>query len=83
MSESEDPNLVALERHRSRMILGKTFIKALLDAGVVAVEDRVRRVVIDVAVDEAIVIYVERYGDDRLLDIATSLKGVEIREVSS
>lgn len=62
------------------LIHGKKFVQALLDAGVVRSEDHVRRVVIDASYDGAVVMYVERYGDERLLQVVTSLDGVQIRE---
>ena len=62
------------------VIYGSKFAQALLDAGVIRAEDRVRRVVIDASADGPIVMYVERYGDERLLEVVTSLDGVEIHE---
>jgi hypothetical protein len=52
------------------LIHGREFLEALAEAGVIRNEDHVRRVIIDAAVDTAVVIYVERYGDDRLLSVA-------------
>lgn len=62
-------------------IMGRRFIQALLDAGVVSREDRVRRLVVDAHADGSVVLYVERYGDERLLDVVTTLDGVQIRGV--
>jgi hypothetical protein len=65
------------------MIHSRAFLQALVDAGVISTEDRVRRVIIDAAVQEPVVVYVERYGDKRLLEIAPALTGVEIRNVAA
>jgi len=52
---------------------------ALKDAGIVNDGDYVRRVIIDIDVSKAVVVYVERYGDERLLDIMRIMDGAEIR----
>lgn len=58
------------------------FAKALIDAGIVPADGTVRRLVIDVDVDKAAVImHMERYGDQRMLQVVQALEGVEIREV--
>lgn len=51
-------------------ILGRKFMEALAEAGILRVEDRIRRVIIDASMDGAVLMYVERYGDDRLLSVA-------------
>jgi hypothetical protein len=66
---------------RPPRIHGRYFLQALVDAGIIQLGDYVRRVVIDAAVDSAVTVYVERYGDARMLDVATTLHGVEIRGV--
>lgn len=65
---------------RPRRILGRRFLETLADAGVITVGESVRRVVIDADVDGPVCLYVERYGDERLLSVATSLTGIEITE---
>jgi hypothetical protein len=62
------------------VIHGKRFIEALLESGVVTKDERVRRVVIDASADNAVVMYVERYGDSRLIEVVLALTGVEIRQ---
>jgi hypothetical protein len=52
---------------------------ALRDAGIIREDDCVRRVVIDINVTHAIVIHVERYGDERLLNVIRGLDGAVIR----
>ena len=64
-----------------RIIQGKRFIDALLAAGVVTPGERVTRVVIDARVDHITTVYVERYGDERLLDVVSGLPAAEVREV--
>lgn len=62
-----------------RPILSDQFVKALIDAGVVRGDDLIKRLVIDAQVNHAVVIYVERLGDERLLNVALALNGIEIR----
>jgi hypothetical protein len=57
------------------------FWRALVAAGVFREDEFIRRIVIDVQVGEPVVMYVERDGDERLLDVALTLDGVEIRGV--
>lgn len=65
-----------------RRIPPREFYQALVEAGVVRDDDSVIRVVIDVSDrNPAVVLYVERWGDERLLDVVTTLDGVEIRGV--
>jgi hypothetical protein len=52
---------------------------ALAEAGIIRENDYVRRVIIDIDVSAAVVIHVERYGDERLLDVIRTLDGAEIR----
>lgn len=61
-----------------QLISGHRFLEALRDAGVISGDDHIRRVVIDAAVEGIVVMYVERYGDTRILQVASSLAGVEI-----
>ena len=51
---------------------------ALKEAGIIHDDDYVRRVVIDVCVGRAVVVHVERYGDDRLLRVIRGMTGVEV-----
>jgi hypothetical protein len=69
------PQGIAMSR-----IVGKKFIEALLESGVITKDEFVRRVVIDVSYDDAVVMHVERYGDSRLLEVIPALTGVEIRQ---
>lgn len=51
---------------------------ALRDVGIVRDGDYTRRVVIDVQVGNPVRVYVERFGDERLLSVVQGLDGVEI-----
>ena len=51
---------------------------ALKEAGIVRDGDNVRRVIIDISVECPVVVHVERYGDERLLDLVRTLDGTEI-----
>lgn len=64
-----------------RLISGDEFGKALVAAGVIDDYTRVRRVVIDAQAGHAVTIYVERFGDERLLNVVQTLEGVEIKGV--
>jgi hypothetical protein len=61
-----------------RMIRSETFLEALLEAGVVHEGEYISRVVIDAKVRGAVRVYVERFGDERLLDVVKTLEGIEI-----
>jgi len=61
-------------------IHGRKFIEAPLESGIITKEEFVRRVVIDVSVDNAVFMYVERFGDSRLLEVVPASTGVEIRQ---
>ena len=55
---------------------------ALRLAGIIRPDDHVRRVIIDISVDSAVIVYIERYGDSRLLDLVIPVLGsAEIRGV--
>jgi len=60
-------------------ITSDEFLQALVNADVVRKGEHIRRVVIDAQYGEAIVIYVERFGDARILDVATTLDAAQIR----
>lgn len=55
------------------VVIGDAVIDALIAAGVVRVEDHVRRVVIDVQVNQPARIYIDRYGGPKLADIMAAL----------
>lgn len=62
-------------------ITAKRFLDALYEAGYLRPGDYVRRVVIDAPFDGAVVVHVERVADERVLDVASLLSGVQVREV--
>ena len=57
--------------------------EALLASGIVREGDFVRRVVIDIDVRSAVTVYIERYADNRMLDVVLPVLGgrVDIRGV--
>lgn len=60
----------------------REFSQALIDAGIIPDDFRVRRLVIDVDADKtAVVMHVEQWGDRRMIQIVPSLEGVQIHEV--
>lgn len=62
-------------------ITADQFFAALLAADVVREGEKIRRVVIDAEAGHALVMYVERFGDDRLLKVVPTLEGIEIAAV--
>jgi hypothetical protein len=68
-----------------KLITAHAFWQALVAAGVFHEDegDKVRRVVIDANVGDAVVVYVERWADERLLSVATTLEGIQVRGVSA
>jgi len=70
-----------MAEERPRRLHGRSqeLFDALKQAGIIRDGDWVRRVVIDIHVERAVVVHVERYGDERLLDVVQMLGGVEIR----
>jgi hypothetical protein len=63
-----------------RVLHSKEFIDALIASTIIAKEDLVTRVIIDVQVDRVVTLYVERIGDERLYDLLPAISKVEIRE---
>jgi hypothetical protein len=66
---------------RPRRIMSDALWPVLMKAGLFREDDSVRRIVIDAQAGEPIVMYVEHWGDERLLDVATTLQGIEVRGV--
>ena len=64
---------------RPRPITATAFHDALLAAGIVHEGDHIRRIVIDAKVNDVVVMYVERYGDERWLNVVPTLDGIEVR----
>jgi len=62
-----------------RPLTAKKFFEALKAAGVVSEEDLIRRIVIDIQAGHVVVMHVERFCDERLLDVIPTLDGIEIR----
>lgn len=61
-----------------RPVSANDFAKALQDAGVIQDREMIRRLVIDVQAGHHVVLYVERFADERLLTVALSLDGIEV-----
>jgi hypothetical protein len=54
-------------KEKDRTIIGKAYLDWLKGFGIIPEESR--RVVIDIVADEAIIIYVEKYGTKKLLAV--------------
>jgi len=63
----------------TRRITANQFHQALVAAGVVRDGEAIRRLVIDAQAGCAVMIYVERFGDARLLEIIPTLDGIEVQ----
>jgi len=59
-------------------LLADTFHEALVAVGVVGDGEQIRRIVIDALVGEPVVMHIERFGDLRLIDVVSTLHGVQI-----
>lgn len=71
------------EKRAPRKITSDAFFKALIAADVFRDGESVRRVVIDAQAGHGLMVHVERWGDDRMLEIAPVLTGIEVREVGT
>ena len=49
------------------IVLGKGFMERLYELGIIPMFTQ--RVVIDASINDVVKIYIEQYGDDRLLDV--------------
>ena len=67
------------ESPRPKGIHGQALGRKLIDAGLISADERVIRVIIDVPCDGPVVMHVQRWGDERLLEIVYDLDGAEIR----
>jgi hypothetical protein len=61
-----------------RILHSSGFHDALMAAGVIRDGEHYRRIVIDAQYDHAVMIYAERFGDERLLNVALTLDGIEV-----
>lgn len=61
-----------------RKITSREFGQALATAGIVRDIENVRRIVIDAEAGELLRLYVEYFGDERWLNVALALDGVEV-----
>jgi hypothetical protein len=54
--------------------------EALMAAGLA--DKTTRRVVIDINTNEPVMIYTERYGDERVIEVVQTLSGIEVTYAS-
>ena len=71
------------EQPKPSRIHAKKMLEALTRAGILRDGEYVRRVVIDIEVGSAVVVHVERFGDERLLELTKDFEGVHIDRVES
>jgi hypothetical protein len=68
----------APKRIHSRVLHAK-----LVELGIIRRDDYVRRLIIDAHAEGAVVLHVERFGDERLLELVQGLDGIEVRYTDS
>ena len=61
-----------------RKILAREFAAALADAGIIDEPGSISRIVLDAKAGEPLRFYVEHFGDERWLNVALTLDGIEI-----
>ncbi len=64
--------------NQSQVITSKTFWEAFVSAGVVRKDESIQHIVIDAKMNDVVRMYIERAGDTRLLDVVTTLEGIEV-----
>lgn len=69
------------EPKRPTRIKSERLFEALTEAGIFQKGELVRRIVLDLKYGQPVLMYVERFGDDRLLNVVLGLNGAEIEEV--
>jgi hypothetical protein len=79
---TKDEDVTSEETPTANRITARGLHQALIDAGIIRRGEHVRRIVIDAEVDKAVTMHVERWADERLLDVVPILDGVQIREVN-
>ena len=65
-----------------RIVTSEEVYKALVAAGMFGEDEQVRRVVIDLQYGHVAVVHMERFGDERMLEVLQTLQGIEIRQVA-
>lgn len=67
----------------AKMIHGRNsdLFQALQKAGLA--DDMTRRVVIDIAVDNVVQVFIEKFADSRVINVVTKLEGIEIEMVTA
>lgn len=68
-----------------RYITAEQFWQALVDAEILTLEQHVgiRRIVIDAEEGKPVMMYLEQFADERLLNVAISLNGIEVQHAGS
>ena len=59
-------------------ITGRKFLLYLMDQGIIQRGDYVRRVIIDADCNDVVRLYVERFGDDRVLTLNLNGEGLQV-----
>jgi hypothetical protein len=70
-----------MPEERPKVISADTMWKAMVAAGVFRENDRIYRCIIDMEAGHPVVMHIQRWDDERLLEVAPLLKAAEIREV--
>lgn len=67
---------------RPKRITSDRFHRELVAAGVVRGDEAIRRIVIVAEAGDSVRMYVERFGDDRLVEVLKHTEGIEVRETT-
>jgi hypothetical protein len=67
-----------MDTEQHRRILSNALAATLAKAGVIEEPDDYHKIVIVLEAGEPVMIYAERFGDERLLNVALTLDGVEV-----
>jgi hypothetical protein len=71
-----------MAREPIRALHTNAFWRALVDAGVFHQDDKIVRCIIDMKAGDPVVMHIQRWGDERLLEVDWAmLQEAEIREV--
>jgi hypothetical protein len=65
---------------RPQLITCPAFCRALIQAGILTAADKPRRVVVDARRGHVVIVHVEYLGDERLLEVISTLDGALVRE---
>ena len=63
----------------ANILVSDKVAQALEAAGFISHSDKIRRIVIDLQAGHAAVMHIERYVDEPILDVISTLDGIQVR----